>query len=544
MSADGRGWDASGTAVVYTPEYVYDGANVFFQCASGLTPCSPSGYDFSGTLQIPAGRGGNLYVSAGCGGGAGAVCDEGGSNGAWSLIELSSATLRLTNTATPTGSGVSGPLVGGSARGTEDIAFTAADPGGPGVYSVQVEADGHVLYTGTPDSNGGKCIPVGSSAGALEFDASQPCRTSEAVVEPIDTTSLPDGTHTLKVAVTDAAQNTSTIYDAEITTDNAPANTVPPELTSSETTLIAAPGQWSGPPSSGPITYSERWETCDPEGSGCRAIAGAQGSIYTPSATDAGHALRVLVTAADRDGSTALASEPSAVVPAPAGTGAASGPLSASSIGVGNGLGASDRAQLRLTGPRALSRQFARRAFAITGQLLDASGRPISGATLDIREQLHDGSGEALIGFASTSANGTFSARIPAGPSRRILIAYRAFSGELTYSASTSTLETVSAGVKLSVSPRRTSPAGRVLIDGTVAGPIPREGVVVELLVHYRGRWAPFRDPHSDSRGRFRVRYQFEGAVGRFPFRAEVLGAQAGFPYATGVSRSILVATG
>ena len=33
--------DASGTAVAYTPEYAYDGSNVFFQCASGLTPCAP-----------------------------------------------------------------------------------------------------------------------------------------------------------------------------------------------------------------------------------------------------------------------------------------------------------------------------------------------------------------------------------------------------------------------------------------------------------------------------------------------------------------------
>ena len=46
------------------------------------------------------------------------------------------------------------------------------------------------------------------------------------------------------------------------------------------------------------------------------------------------------------------------------------------------------------------------------------------------------------------------------------------------------------------------------------------------------------------ARGRFRVRYQFEGAVGRFPFRAKVLGGQAGYPYATGESKPVEITTG
>jgi hypothetical protein len=93
------------------------------------------------------------------------------------------------------------------------------------------------------------------------------------------------------------------------------------------------------------------------------------------------------------------------------------------------------------------------------------------------------------------------------------------------------------------VTPRRTSRAGSITIAGLVGGAIPRHGVVVELLVHYRGRWEPFRDPRSDRTGRFHVRYQFEGAIGRFPFRAEVLGGQAGFPYATGESTAVDVVT-
>ena len=55
---------------------------------------------------------------------------------------------------------------------------------------------------------------MGVSAGALMFDDSQPCRASESVDLPIDTTAVADGEHTLKVTVEDAAQNSSVVYDA------------------------------------------------------------------------------------------------------------------------------------------------------------------------------------------------------------------------------------------------------------------------------------------------------------------------------------------
>jgi len=53
------------------------------------------------------------------------------------------------------------------------------------------------------------------------------------------------------------------------------------------------------------------------------------------------------------------------------------------------------------------------------------------------------------------------------------------------------------------------------------------------------GHWEPLRDPRTDSSGRFRVVYEFEGGVGRFPFRAEVLGGQSGLPFTHGDSRPV-----
>ena len=148
-----------------------------------------------------------------------------------------------------------------------------------------------------------------------------------------------------------------------------------------------------------------------------------------------------------------------------------------------------------------------------------------------------------VIGHASTGADGTFTASVPGGPTRTVEIGYRAFSTDASYAAMAEIVEAVDAGVRLGVSPHRTGSEGTITLSGQVLGSIPVQGVVVELLVHYRGHWEPFRAPRTDSRGRFRVVYQFEGGIGRFPFRALVFGGQGGFPFANGESRTVDVTT-
>ena len=454
--ADGYGYGASGTAVAYSPEYAYNGSNVFYQCASGLPPCANGTYDFSGVLGIPSGRGGDLYLSAGCGGDAGQSCDEGGSEGAWSLVRLWWANLLLSSEATPSGSGVGGTLLSPNAAGTAELTLDAADPGGPGVYAVIVQIDGKAVYSGTPNSNSGGCVPVGTSGGALMFDYSQPCPPSESVDLPINTTALSNGQHTLKIVVQDAAGNSAVVYDGTISTKQ-PSND----------SLGAQPGPG--------------------------ATVGTS-SVATP-------------------------------------------------VAVPNGTTASRTARLSLGVRRRMTRTYSHRGLRVTGRLLGAQGHPIAGATLDVLQQVSGSASMTVIGHAITRADGTFAASVPGGPTRTIEIAYRAFSTEASYAAAAKIAEAVEAGVQLTVSPRRTGSEGTITLSGHVLGPVPAQGVAVELLVHYRGRWEPFRVPQTDSRGRFEVVYQFQGGVGRFPFRASVLGGQAAFPFAHGESRAVDVVT-
>ena len=213
-------------------------------------------------------------------------------------------------------------------------------------------------------------------------------------------------------------------------------------------------------------------------------------------------------------------------------------------IGNANGIRASEKAELRLGLPATITRSYAHRAIVLSGRLLDGQGQPIAHASLNVLEQIDGAPAPAVIGHATTGVDGTFRVRVGSGPSRLIDVGYRAFSGDSGYAALGRVRETVAAGVRLRVSPTRTGSEGMIVLSGTVEGPIPQQGTIVHLLVHYRGRWEPFRTPRTNGRGRFRVLYQFEGGIGRFPFRAEVPGGQAGFPFGSGESRVVNVSTG
>jgi hypothetical protein len=442
-----------GQAWLGTPSASYESADVVANCQYNLA-CGQDG-TLSGAFPITHLGGSNLYAVAVCVGPYEGATSCPATGGIDAGVYVSSSAIALANTATPAGSGFGGTLLSPNAQGTQELTFMAADPGGPGVYLVTVQIDGKTVYSGTPDNNEGRCIPIGETGGTLIFDHAQPCRASESVDLPINTATLANGQHTLKVTVEDAAENASVVYDGPITT-----------LQPSNNSLGALPGP----------------------------------------GTSAGASL-------------------------------------ARGLGQPNGTAASEGARLRLGQRSRLTRSFAKRALRISGRLVDAQGQPIGGATLDLLQQADGSRGLKVIGHAKTGATGTFVASVPAGPSRTIEVAYRAFFGDGAYAASARIIESVEAGVQLGISPRRTSAEGAITLAGRVLGPVPPQGVSVDLLVHYRGHWEPFRTPRTDAAGHFTVSYQFEGASGRFPFRAEVPPSQADFSFGRGLSEVVDVVT-
>ena len=118
--------------------------------------------------------------------------------------------------------------------------------------------------------------------------------------------------------------NSATTAQTASVAPTAPANTAAPTISGTMrdgSTLTAASGSWSG---TTPLTYAYQWRRCGPDGTGCTDIAGATGAAYTLVGADVGHALRVVVTAANAAGSASATSAPTAtVIPVPPASNAA-----------------------------------------------------------------------------------------------------------------------------------------------------------------------------------------------------------------------------
>lgn len=222
LSATGYGYQAVATAAMFTPAYQYDDTNVFLQCVALITACQNASTEFYGVVELPANRGGNLYLGAGCTGVAGRSCSQGGAHGFWSAVGLGYANLRLSNASLPTATDFAGSLLSPGAHGSATLTFTATDADGPGIYKAIVTVDGAEVYNATPNTNSGKCVPVGTDAasGAQMWQWQQPCPKSQTVVVPVSTTRLRDGEHEVKVTLQTAAANSSTVLSRTITTNN------------------------------------------------------------------------------------------------------------------------------------------------------------------------------------------------------------------------------------------------------------------------------------------------------------------------------------
>ena len=100
-----------------------------------------------------------------------------------------------------------------------------------------------------------------------------------------------------------------------------PANTAPPSITGTPTvgqTLTASDGTWSNSPTS----FAYQWLRCNGGGNNCAEVAHGTQKTYTLVGADAGHTMRVRVTATNADGSNSSQSAQTAPVAAATSTAA------------------------------------------------------------------------------------------------------------------------------------------------------------------------------------------------------------------------------
>jgi hypothetical protein len=139
-------------------------------CPTGVgDPAQP--LSAANRVVVPAANlGAHLYASAAC---AAAFSDRecprgvGDANGNAAAEYLYAADIVLEQTAGPTATNVSGELATApTVQGTEDLVFSASDPGA-GIWEATFSVDGKVVQSTVPDENGGHCRDVGQTSDGL-----------------------------------------------------------------------------------------------------------------------------------------------------------------------------------------------------------------------------------------------------------------------------------------------------------------------------------------------------------------------------------------
>ena len=442
-------------------------------------------------------------------------------------VTVSRAEFRLTDGRAPW---VSTPCCDAEVRGVLNIGFAAQDLES-GVYRSRFEFDGRVVDEGVVDSNGGRCADIEpNNDDPYEFSGAEPCPMSFDGQVEYDTRTLRDGPHTWRLSIEDAAGNRSNVIEQTTTTHNAPLSTGVPVIRGEEQVghaVTTDPGQWDGEVTG----YGYRWLRCDGGGNGCVGIPGADGAEYRPGAADAYHRLVVEVTAGNGSGTAVARSEASGVIadaegntspPAPRGEeepkpsgGDRGGPGGGTASGAGgggvagipslqnplgeqpgraaNGSGATAKVTFTLavrrgggTARRVLGTRG--RRWTVTGRLLNASGRPIGGARLNLLQRVSGRRWVARKGLVRTRADGRFSATLPGGPSRTVRATYFPFGDSDAFRASNTVAIDVLAPLTIAIDRGVVSGRGVVTIRGAAGGgSIPRGGLLVTLQGYQAG---------------------------------------------------------
>lgn len=469
------------------------------------------------STHVFAGSANSIGMTAGCGANtAGAVCGPGNRQNntiRWASIDLDDP---------------SGPIVGatsGSALdarsllGTETVTVAATDQGS-GLYRIDAKLGSTTVVQPTVfDANSGRCATVEGSA----FGYPVPCKLSGSATVALNTALVPDGSYPLEVGVTDASGNRTVAISKRVTIDNIPApiNRVLPAVTAASgyvagSQIASDAGTWTG----ASITYAYQWQR-SADGNTWVDIPGETTATYRLDDPDIGNYVRVRVTGTNSEGVTTVASATAATkvrqresslttVPGPTQRNGAGGDVTSARIN---------------TSSRSVATKYGR-VMSLAGKLVDAAGTPISGAKVDVFEQIGlPGSARVKVATIMTQADGSYSYRPATFSNRTIVFAYSATIGSTSYTDSQAIALQVKSQVKFKASRHSTSRGSVVRFSGKVlASPLPRRGVRVVIEAQAGSRWVTAAVIRTRTSGKFRWRHTFKTS-GRYRLRARVLGS-------------------
>lgn len=217
---------------IYTltrPQNQYNAANVKEQCpqcgvvGNPANPLDPANLvEEAGLTDVR-----DLFLNAACGGANGFSCRADRAANPDSVnFRMFASEITLDDAVDPVFAGTpTGSLVqsGATLKGPAGVSFSATDKGS-GLARAVVEVDGRAVIDQPLDDNGGAC--------RTPYTRTVPCKLSGGGSLSLDTASLPDGPHSVRLLVSDATRTNAVAFGpVDVTTRNA-----------------AAPGPGSGSP--------------------------------------------------------------------------------------------------------------------------------------------------------------------------------------------------------------------------------------------------------------------------------------------------------
>jgi len=189
------------------------------------------------------------------------------------------------------------------------------------------------------------------------------------------------------------------------------------------------------------------------------------------------------------------------------------------------------------------------KATTVSGFLELANGIALGGRPVQILSAPNNGLGQFTpMASVITGANGTWTARVPPGPSRLIEAVY---AGDITTQPATSAIVKliVPARIVLSISPRVLPWRRSITLRGRlVGGFVPADGVALRLLVRYpgSGQATPLQALRTDGRGRFDFTWSYHAGrgVASYPFSVATTATESDYPFAAAASRAIPITFG
>ncbi|MGN6258871.1 MAG: carboxypeptidase-like regulatory domain-containing protein [Solirubrobacterales bacterium] len=179
-------------------------------------------------------------------------------------------------------------------------------------------------------------------------------------------------------------------------------------------------------------------------------------------------------------------------------------------------------------------------AADVVGELTDAAGDAISGATICVQAQVQ-GSATGLqpVATTTTDAHGHFVYKVDPGPDRRLLLGYR----HDTFQVARSVRYLAHAKVKFKITPGRLHNGGEIKMWGKLPGPRAAERVVVlQAGGLHSPKWYPFGEATTNRNGVFHAHYRFHDTPETTIYKIRAVAPrQHGWPWEAGHSKPILV---